>query len=79
MNANAIFMNNVVKPIQQNLIGALEEIMRYNYPDIELGVEQKIVFEDGEDKKEVITDKEDNNETVKRKEVEPKNKEEEND
>ncbi len=54
IDANLLFMNLVILPFQQDLLGCFEMIMSFNYPDVVLGIEQKRLLEDGEQDEEVI-------------------------
>tara|TARA_R110000803_G_scaffold56193_8_gene113405 strand:+ start:4211 stop:5398 length:1188 start_codon:yes stop_codon:yes gene_type:complete len=51
-----LFQNIVLEPLQQDIVGNLEGILRFNYPDAILGVEQKKLYDDGDEEVEVITD-----------------------
>jgi len=56
LDAFALFNYNVVMPYQQSILSSLEYLMKYNYPDVILGVETKVLFDDGEVKEEVVVD-----------------------
>ena len=56
IDAYLLFQNNVIVPFQQSLLRSLEEILRVNYPDAVLGVEQKKLLDDGTEEEEVIVD-----------------------
>jgi len=56
IDAYLLFQNSVIVPFQQSILASLEGIMRINYPDIVLGVEQKKLYEDGREEDEVIVD-----------------------
>jgi hypothetical protein len=51
-----LFQNTVIAPYQQTILGCLENIMEFNYPDVILGVEQKKLYDDGEEETEVVTE-----------------------
>jgi hypothetical protein len=51
-----LFQNIVLEPLQQDIVGNLEGILRFNYPDAILGVEQKKLYDDGDEEVQVITD-----------------------
>ena len=50
-----LLQNTVIAPMQQKILGCLEYILGFNYPDIVLGVETKQLFDDGTVEEEVIT------------------------
>ena len=56
IDAYLLFQNNVIVPFQQDLLSSLETILRVNYPDAVLGIEQKKLYEDGSEEEEVIVD-----------------------
>lgn len=56
IDAYLLFQNTVIIPYQQTLLSCLEDLLRVNFPDIVLGVEQKKLYDDGEEEEEVIVD-----------------------
>jgi len=54
LDAHLLFLNLVIMPFQQELIKCFEDIMRFMYPDIVLGIDQKKLLPDGETEQEVI-------------------------
>ena len=56
MDSYLLFQTMVIEPLQKDILSCLEKIMKFNYPDIILGVENKKLFVDGEVDTEVITD-----------------------
>jgi len=56
IDAYLLFQNNVIAPYQQFLLKGLESFIQINYPDAVLGIEQKKLYEDGEEEEEVIVD-----------------------
>ena len=56
IDAYLLFQNTVIIPYQQTLLACLEDLLRINFPDIVLGVEQKKLYDDGEEEEEVIVD-----------------------
>ena len=56
IDANLLFQKNVINPLQQDILTDLERIMKFNYPDIVLGVQNTMLYEDGREKTEVVTD-----------------------
>ena len=55
IDAQILFQHNVIEPLQQDLLKQLDYLLSFNYEDIVLGVETKILFDDGEVDEEVIT------------------------
>jgi len=60
LDAYTLFLNMVIKPYQQDILGCFEKIMEQQYPsiDITLGVEQKQILDTGVEEVDVITSKE---------------------
>jgi hypothetical protein len=56
IDAYLLFQNTVIVPYQQFLLKGLESFLRINHPDAVLGIEQKKLYEDGEEQEEVIVD-----------------------
>lgn len=56
IDAYLLLQNTVFQPMQQQILGCLEGILQYNYPDAVLGVETKQLYDDGSVEEEVITD-----------------------
>lgn len=54
LEAQALFMNNVIQPKQSDILTTFEEIFRVNGYDEPIGVEQVRIFDDGEET-EVVT------------------------
>ena len=55
IDAMMLWQNTVIAPYQQDLLRSFEKLMQFNYPDIVLGVETKVIFEDGSVEEEVVT------------------------
>lgn len=55
IDAMTLWLNTVIQPYQQDILKCLEYILGFNHPDIVLGVESKVIFEDGTIEEEVIT------------------------
>tara|TARA_R110000803_G_C11968449_1_gene319455 strand:- start:686 stop:1897 length:1212 start_codon:yes stop_codon:yes gene_type:complete len=60
LDAYTLFLNMVIKPIQQDLLGVMEGLLEFKYPefDITLGVEQKQILDTGIDEVDVVVSKE---------------------
>jgi hypothetical protein len=60
LDAYHLFLNMVIKPYQQDILGVFEEVLELKYPefDITLGVEQKAILDTGVEEVDVITSKE---------------------
>ena len=56
IDAYLLFQNIVLEPLQQDIVGTLQDLLNYNYPEAVLGVEQKKLYDDGSEDEEVITD-----------------------
>ena len=56
IDAYLLLQNTVFQPFQQQILGCLESILQFNYPDAVLGVETKQLYDDGTVEEEVITD-----------------------
>lgn len=56
MDSYLLFQTMVIEPLQKDILSCLEKIMKFNYSDIILGVENKKLFVDGEVETEVVTD-----------------------
>lgn len=54
LDAHLLFLNLVIMPFQQELLKCFEDIMKFMYPDIVLGIDQKKLLDDGETEQEVI-------------------------
>jgi len=54
-NAYLLFLNTVIKPLQQDILDCLNYIMDYNYPGTELGVIQTNLFENNAEEDAVVT------------------------
>lgn len=59
LDAYTLFLNMVIKPYQQEILGCIEALLEKKYPevDIVLGVEQKQILDTGEAEVDVITSK----------------------
>jgi hypothetical protein len=59
LDAYTLFLNMVIKPIQQDLLSVIEGLLEFKYPefDIILGVEQKQILDTGVEEVDVITSK----------------------
>jgi hypothetical protein len=55
IDAMMLWQNTVISPYQQDLLRSFEKLMTFNFPDIVLGVETKVIFEDGTVEEEVVT------------------------
>jgi capsid portal protein len=58
VEAYNLFQNMVIGPMQKDILSCIERIVKFNAPEIVLGVEQKKLLEDGSTEEEVITDAE---------------------
>ena len=60
LDAYHLFLNMVIKPYQQDILGVFEEVLELKYPefDITLGVEQKAILDTGVEEVDVVTSKE---------------------
>ena len=56
IDANLLFHHNVIQPLQQDILTDLEKIMKFNFPDIVLGVQTTKLYEDGSEEVDVVTD-----------------------
>lgn len=56
IDSYTLFQEMVIFPMQKDILTDLEKLLKFNYPDIVLGVENKILFADEESKTEVVTD-----------------------
>ena len=59
LDAYTLFLNMVIKPLQQDILAVFEEMLELKYPEIDivLGVEQKQILDTGEMEVDVITSK----------------------
>ena len=59
LDAYTLFLNMVIKPLQQDILSVFEEVLELKYPelDIVLGVEQKQILDTGIDEVDVVTSK----------------------
>ena len=55
IDAYLLLQNTVFKPFQQEILSSLESLMKINFPDIVLGINQKKLFDDGTEEEEVVT------------------------
>lgn len=55
IDAMTLWLNTVIAPYQQDILKSLEKLLQINYPDAVLGVETKVIFEDGTTEEEIIT------------------------
>lgn len=64
ITAYRLFLNTIILPEQQEILSVFEEILGYNYPDINIGVVQKNPLYDEGDKVEVVSSTEADTEEV---------------
>ena len=55
IDAMMLWQNTVIAPYQQDVLRSFEKLMTFNFPDIVLGVETKVIFEDGTVEEDVVT------------------------
>ena len=55
IDAMMLWQNTVIGPYQQDILRSLEYILQYNFEDLVLGVETKMLFDDGTVEEEVVT------------------------
>ena len=56
IDAYTLFQTTVINQLRKDILSCLEKVMKFNHPDLVLGIENKKLFEDGEEETEVITD-----------------------
>lgn len=56
IDAYTLFQTTVLNPLRKDILSCLERVLKFNHPDLVLGVENKKLFQDGEEETEVITD-----------------------
>jgi hypothetical protein len=55
IDAMMLWQNTVIAPYQQDVLRSFEKLMQFNFPDIVLGVETKVIFKDGTVEEDVVT------------------------
>lgn len=55
LDAMTLWLGTVIAPFQQDILRSLERLMQVNFPEIVLGVETKMIFEDGKVEEEIVT------------------------
>ena len=53
--AYLLFLNTVIKPLQQSILNGFDYILEYNYPDIELGIIQLNLFDNNIEEEDTVT------------------------